>query len=109
MDMTMRNDEIHPATPVTRHPSARAARRPLRRALLVTAGIALSALLPCSLRAQTAPTCSGPAFTPIGEIKSKDGTLQAVMKVVNGNRDVPNASGSTTTMMLRYYDGYNPA
>src|SRR6185295_7508290 len=90
MEMTLRNVDAHP-----------------RRALLA-AGLALSALLPSSLAAQNAPVCPGADFTTVGEITSRDHALQAVIKVVNGNRNIPTATGSTPTM-LRYFVGYNPA
>jgi FtsP/CotA-like multicopper oxidase with cupredoxin domain len=78
-----------------------------RRALLV-GGLALLALLPSSLSAQNAPVCPGADFTEVGAISSKDGKLQAVIKVVNGKRNIPTSSGSTSSM-LRYFEGYNPA
>jgi len=96
-------------------PTAR--RQFLRPVLVIAAGIALAPLLPCSPLAaapqdgQTAAAAcpAGPAFTPIGQITSEDGTLQAVMKVVNGKRNVPTKAGSPPTQsMLRYFDGYNP-
>ncbi|HEX3130697.1 MAG TPA: multicopper oxidase domain-containing protein [Thermoanaerobaculia bacterium] len=72
------------------------------------AGIGLAVLGSASrLNAQGGPSCSAaPAFTPIGEIKSQDQKLQAVIKVVNGNRTAP---GFSKPIMLRYFDAYNPA
>ncbi len=81
---------------------------PSRRSLLV-AGIALLALLPSYLMAQSAPTCPGADFTTVGKITSRDHTLQAVIKVVNGNRKIPTSSTASTTSMLRYFEGYDPA
>lgn len=100
-------------TPATKRPSAGSARRRfLLQASAVTAGIVLSALIPSSPAAalQAAPAaCTGPAFTPVGEIKSQDRKLQAVIKVMSGKRDVPTQAGSPATpTMLRYFEGYNP-
>jgi FtsP/CotA-like multicopper oxidase with cupredoxin domain len=91
---------------------ARVARRRFsRRTLVVTAGIVFSVLLASKAAPQAAPVCpsAGPAFVPVGEIKSQGGKLQAVMKVVSGKRNVPNKTGPPTESMLRYFDGYNPA
>lgn len=77
------------------------------RSWAVAAGIGLAVLGTASrLNAQAGPACSAaPAFTPIGEIKSQDGKLQAVIKVVNGRRTAP---GFKNPPMLRYFEGYNP-
>ncbi len=79
------------------------------RTLAVAAGIALAALGSASrLDAQAGPACSAaPAFTPVGEITSQDGKLQAVIKVVNGRRQAPGFPASDPPM-LRYFAGYNP-
>lgn len=84
------------------------ARSRRRRAVSAVAGAALLALLP-SARAQTCG--AGVSFTPVGQIEAKDGTLQAVMKVVSGERNVPDADPSkpSQSLMLRYFEGYNQA
>jgi len=80
-----------------------------RRALAVSAGLAFSVLLASPAAPQTCPATS-PPFVKVGEIQSKGGKLQAVIKVVNGKRKVPTAAGSPPAeLMLRYFDGYNPA
>lgn len=85
-------------------------RRFLHQTLAVTSGIALSELLPFSLgKAAAQTTCTpGPALIPVGEITSNGPRLQAVIRVVNGYRAVPTATGPRP-MMLRYFDGQNPA
>ena len=100
------------AAPANKEETFRANRRQfLRQALAVTSGIALSELLPSSLvvkaTAQT-PCAPGPALIQVGEITRNGAKLQAVIKVVNGYRGVPSPTGSRP-MMLRYFDGQNPA
>jgi FtsP/CotA-like multicopper oxidase with cupredoxin domain len=115
-DVKVQNVDMNKTVPVTREQKARTARRQfLRQALAVTSGVAISELLPSSLleaATQNTPVCppAGPAFIPVGEITSQGGKLQAIMKVVSGNRDVPTRTGAIPTKtMLRYFDGYNPA
>lgn len=92
---------------------SRAARRKfLRQSLAVTSGVALSGMLPSSLleaSSQAGQTCPGPAFAAVGEIKSRNGKLQAVLKVVSGKRNIPGPSGAATQSMLRYFEGYDPS
>ncbi|HEX5715862.1 MAG TPA: multicopper oxidase domain-containing protein [Thermoanaerobaculia bacterium] len=71
----------------------------------VVAVLALTFLLPPA-QAQTAPICAGQPLPTVGQITSNENKLQAVIKVVNGERTVP---GSTSPQMLRYFEGYNPA
>lgn len=85
-------------------------RRFLYQALTVTSGFALLELFPPSLLKAVAqvncPNPPPPTLVPVGEIASKGtGKLQAVINVVNGNRNVP---GSSKQLMLRYYAGYTP-
>jgi FtsP/CotA-like multicopper oxidase with cupredoxin domain len=103
MNMTVRKVAIHLATR-TASPSSRAApgRVPFR-GWIVGAGIALAALVPFPAAAQNCPA-DGPAFTPVNEINSRDGKLQAVIKVVSGDRTVP---VSTKPYKLRYFEGYS--
>jgi FtsP/CotA-like multicopper oxidase with cupredoxin domain len=87
-----------------------AVRRLCRGGSGIRAGIVVSVLLvPSWLAAapQDGPACpaNAPPLSKVGEIKSRDGSLQAVIKVVSGNRNVPT---STKPMMLRYFEGYNP-
>jgi FtsP/CotA-like multicopper oxidase with cupredoxin domain len=116
MDTTVQKIETNMATPAIRHPLVRLARGPfLRRAWVVTAGMALWAFVPTFLlgaATQDGPRCpaTSPGFNPVGEIKNQDGTLRAVIKVMSGERDVPTKAGSSTAkLMLRYFTGYNPA
>lgn len=85
-------------------------RRFLYQALTVTSGLALLEILPSSLLKAVAqvncPNPPTPTLVPVREIGSKGtGKLQAVIKVVNGNRNVP---GSSKPLMLRHYAGYTP-
>jgi FtsP/CotA-like multicopper oxidase with cupredoxin domain len=87
-------------------------RRFSRRASIVAAGFALAALLPSCLLAapaqDTTPCSADNAFKPVGEIQSKDGKLQAVIKVVGGDRKVVTEAGAPLTpSKLRYFEGYN--
>ncbi len=114
MATTVQLVETKHAAPAAAHPWARAAwRRPSCRAALVLLAAALAALLPClspPAAAQSGPACSGlPPFQPVGEIKSQDGRLQAVMKVISGDREVPARPGAPLVKAtLRYFYGYNP-
>jgi FtsP/CotA-like multicopper oxidase with cupredoxin domain len=96
----------------TREELIRAARRRfLWQALAATSGVALAELLPSlSVRVEAqAPSCTpGPALRKVGDItrnvpvQGRPGRLQAIIKVVNGNR---NLAGKAT--MLRYFSGRN--
>ena len=115
-DVKVQNVDMTKSVPATKEQLARAARREfLRRALAVTSGVAIAGVLPSSLleaAPQNTPVCppAGAPFIPVGEITSQGGKLQAVMKVVSGNRDVPTKTGAPmTSTMLRYFSGYNPA
>jgi FtsP/CotA-like multicopper oxidase with cupredoxin domain len=107
-DVNMQNDEQ--AAPATRQSKAFAARRRfLRQALAAASGVALAELLPFSFTegsAQQLQCSPGQPLVPIGEITSNGNTLQAVLKVVNGARQVPTVNGNKN-VMLRYYSGYN--
>ncbi|MBV8201801.1 MAG: multicopper oxidase domain-containing protein [Acidobacteria bacterium] len=78
-------------------------RRSSSRDWILGAGIALTALLPSPAAAQ-GDCPAGPAFTPVNEITSRDGKLQAVIKVLGGDRTVP---VSTKPYTLRYFEGYS--
>jgi FtsP/CotA-like multicopper oxidase with cupredoxin domain len=104
MNMTARKVENHLATRTAGPASQAAPRRTPCRVWIVGAGIALAALLPYPATAQEGCPAVGPQFTPVNEINSRDGKLQAVIKVVSGNRNVP---GSTKPLKLRYFEGYN--
>jgi FtsP/CotA-like multicopper oxidase with cupredoxin domain len=120
MDMTARNVATDTVTPATRHlwrswsPVTRSARRQfLRRSLVITVGAALSVPGPSMLLAadpQPGPACpaTNPAFTVVPTISSHgSGTLQAVITVRSGTRNVPTAAGSPKTpAVLRYFSGY---
>lgn len=115
-DLKVQDVKTDEAAPATKEQLSRATRRRfLRQALAVTSGVALLELLPSSLleaAPQNTPVCPPPglAFTPVGEITSQNQKLQAVIKVVSGNRNISNKPGSQPTQsMLRYFDGYNPA
>jgi FtsP/CotA-like multicopper oxidase with cupredoxin domain len=111
VDVKMQNVETHKAAPATKQQKARAARRTfLRQALVASSGIALVELLPSPLVSATLQQLqciSGKALIPVGEITSTRNKLQAVLKVVNGNRTVPQSVAANQTQMLRYYKGYN--
>jgi FtsP/CotA-like multicopper oxidase with cupredoxin domain len=106
MDMTVRKVASDLATPTSGLEGLAAPRRSPRRGWMAGAGLALAALLPSPAAPQSVCPAGSPPLTPVNEIKSRDGKLQAVIKVVNGDRDVPTKSG-TTKSMLRYFDGYN--
>ncbi|HJQ27386.1 MAG TPA: multicopper oxidase domain-containing protein [Blastocatellia bacterium] len=106
------------AGPASREEKVRAARRKfLRQALAASSAIAVSQLLPSSLlsaAAQAPPPTKCPANLPaaltrIGEISRNGNKLQAVIRVVNGNRNVPSSATAGQPLMLRFYKGYNPA
>ncbi|HVG18086.1 MAG TPA: multicopper oxidase domain-containing protein [Blastocatellia bacterium] len=109
-DMKVQHVDKNKAAPASNEQKARAARRQfLRQALVVTSGVALSELLPSSVSeavAQTCPPAGANDFMAVGEITSQGNKLQAVIRVVSGNRNVPT---QTTPMMLRYFTGYNKA
>jgi FtsP/CotA-like multicopper oxidase with cupredoxin domain len=104
---TLHPAPAHPAAAAGRPAPPSARRRRCRRAASLAAGLALAALLPPGRPAAAADTCPGPAFVPVGEISSGDtGKLQAVIKVVSGERTI---AGQSQKQMLRYFEGYNPA
>jgi FtsP/CotA-like multicopper oxidase with cupredoxin domain len=110
-ELRVQNVGTDKAAPAKKEPKARAARREfLRQALAVTSCIGLSELLPASLlRAAPQTTCPAtlpPTLIPVGEITHNGNKLQAVIRVVNGDRIVPGVAMPT---MLRYYKGHNPA
>ena len=86
----------------------------LRRSLAVTTGVALAEMLPTGwLEAAAQTSCipdTADALIRITPITSAGGKLQAIMKVVNGNRSVPVSADKTKNVqtMLRYFAGYNP-
>lgn len=102
------------ATSAKKEQKSRAARRKfLLQAFAATSGLVLarrwskffgSGVVRAAI--QTDPVCpASPAFTPVGEIISRDGRLRAVLSVIGGSRIVP---GSEKELMLRYYAGYTP-
>jgi FtsP/CotA-like multicopper oxidase with cupredoxin domain len=117
MNITVRNVETTQALPTSRRPSRRPARpRFPRRAWLVTAAVALAALLPASgsaAAAAAAPTCTTPPtgqsqpLTPVTAITSNNGKLQAVIKVKSGQRCISGPTNYAATLM--YFEGYNAA
>ncbi|MFL6277588.1 MAG: multicopper oxidase domain-containing protein [Blastocatellia bacterium] len=103
--------EAAQAAPATKAERIRATRRQfLQQALAVTSGIALAEILPPALLAAepqgaTCPT-GLPELVKVQELDSQGtGKLQAVIKVLNGNRVVP---GRTDNPMLRYFAGFKP-
>jgi FtsP/CotA-like multicopper oxidase with cupredoxin domain len=109
-DVKMRNVDTDQAAPATTQEKVRAARRKfLRQALAVTSGVALAELLPSALLGspQQVQCTQGQALIPIGEIRSNGTKLQAVLKVVNANRDIPTSVVAKQSQMLRFYKGYN--
>ena len=110
-DVKMQKVETNKAAPTTKQDKARTARRKfLRQALVATSGIALVELLPSPLvnaALQQLQCNAGKPLISIGEITSNGNKLQAVLKVVNGNRVVPQSVAANQTQMLRYYKGYN--
>jgi FtsP/CotA-like multicopper oxidase with cupredoxin domain len=114
MDTSVRSAKTTNATPVARRPLGRAVRRRVsRREWTVIAAVALAALLPSSRLAaaaaagQTCPTSTtSQPLTTVGEIKSQGGKLQAVIKVVSGERCI---SGQPNPVLMRYFAGHNPA
>jgi FtsP/CotA-like multicopper oxidase with cupredoxin domain len=106
-------DATNEATPSTRKQKSRAARRKfLRQAFAATSGVVLarqwffgSVLAKAAPQATPVCTPTSPAFAPVGELTSRDGTLKAVLSVTGGSRIVP---GSSKELMLRYYAGYTP-
>ena len=110
-DVKTRNVDTEEAAPATTQEKVRAARRKfLRQALAVTSGIALAELLPSVLLGgspQAVQCTQGQALIPIGEIRSNGNKLQAVLKVINANRDVPTSVVAKQSQMLRFYKGYN--
>jgi len=112
-DVKIQKVEANETAPASKEQKARAARRMfLRQALAVSSGIALTEMLPASLvnaASQQVQCTPGKALTTVGEIRSNGTKLQAVLKVVNGNRAVPTSVAANQTQMLRFYKGYNPA
>jgi FtsP/CotA-like multicopper oxidase with cupredoxin domain len=110
VDITVSKVETADALPVARRrPGSPVRPRFPQRAWIVTAGLALAAPLapfPLAAADQNPQVCPGPAFSPVSEIKSRDGKLQAVIKVMSGERTVPTQAGP---LMLRYFMGYDPA
>src|SRR5436853_4894284 len=100
----------------TKKARIRMARRDfLRRSLAVTTGVALAEMLPTGwLEAAPQTSCipaSAEALIQVTPIKSNGNKLQAIIKVVNGTRNVPVSSDKTKNVptMLRYFAGYNPS
>ena len=102
------DDATKETTSATRKQAAR--RKFLRQAIAATSGVVLARQwflgpIPVKAALQTACTPASSAFTPVGELTSRDGRLRAVLCVRSGSRIVP---ASSTELMLRYYAGYTP-
>ena len=116
-EVKVQSDENDEAAPATKHQKAFAARRKfLRQALAVTSSVALAEFLPTVLlkaaspgQAQCPPVTDLKEVTRIGEITRNGNNLQAVLRVVDGERTVPTSIKTSVKQRLRYYVGHNPA
>jgi FtsP/CotA-like multicopper oxidase with cupredoxin domain len=106
MDARMRDVATAIVLETAAPPAARTARR--RRAAglpAAAAALALSALLPGRLPAQTPPSCTatGAELLTVGQIESTDMKLRGVVSIESGERWVP---GNSQPQLLRYYSGH---
>ena len=88
------DDATKETTSATRKQAAR--RKFLRQAIAATSGVVLARQwflgpIPVKAALQTACTPASSAFTPVGELTSRDGRLRAVLCVRSGSRICPPA------------------
>ena len=115
-EVKVQNDEDNEAAPGTMQENAFAARRKfLRQALAVTSSVALAEFLPPALlkaagpsQAVCPPDTDLRELTQVVEITRNGNNLQAVLRVVDGERTVPTSTKTTVKTRLRYYIGHNP-
>lgn len=111
-EVTAQDDATKKITSATRKQKSHATRRKFfGQAFAAALGIVLGprwskffASPPAPQITAVCPSAS-PAFTPVGEITSRDRKLKAVLSVMSGNRIV---AGGPKELMLRYYAGYTP-
>lgn len=115
-DVKVQNHEDDKAAAGTMQEKAFAARRRfLRQALAVTSGVALAEFIPPALlkaagpsQAQCPPVTDLTELTRVVEITRNGNNLQAVLRVVDGERTVPTSTKTAVKARLRYYIGHNP-
>ena len=115
-EVKVQNDEDNEAAAGTTQEKAFAARRRfLRQALAVTSSVALAEFLPPGLlkaagpsQAPCPPITDLTELTRVVEITRNGNNLQAVIRVVDGERTVPTSTKTAVKTRLRYYVGHNP-
>ncbi|HXF39198.1 MAG TPA: multicopper oxidase domain-containing protein [Blastocatellia bacterium] len=109
------DEDNETAVGTTREKTFAARRRFMLQALAATSSVALAEFLPPALLKAAGPSQAAcPPVTDLGEltriveITRNGNNLQAVLRVVDGERTVPTSTKTSVKARLRYYVGHNP-
>jgi FtsP/CotA-like multicopper oxidase with cupredoxin domain len=109
------DEDNEAAVGTTQEKTFAARRRFLLQALAATSSVALAEFLPPALLKAAGPSQAAcPPVTDLGEltriveITRNGNNLQAVLRVVDGERTVPTSTKTSVKARLRYYVGHNP-
>jgi len=109
------DEDNETAVGTTQEKTFAARRRFMLQALAATSSVALAEFLPPALLKAAGPSQTAcPPVTDLGEltriveITRNGNNLQAVLRVVDGERTVPTSTKTSVKARLRYYIGHNP-